>query len=185
MFFSYVEGFIYDTWIYHGLSVFGGDGMAHFKLTVTASLLLLSGVSHAGYALLSPPPNLAPVPTSVGGSVGQLGIRVAANDVVVRVAAANNATFIRAAQGVTANVAGRAVTIPVAYRVAANAATVAARASFGHPALFVGVLAASALYQYYQEKGLKVQDGQWVKEIDNGSCTADCWEYQVPPRKRG
>lgn len=143
------------------------------KLVILCFLLSSKSV-FAGYALPSPPPYWSSVGTSVGGTPGQFGIRLAANDSVMNGVA-------RMAAGATVNVGGRAVVMPVAFRVAANAGAVAARASFGNPALFVGVLAASALYQYYKTFGLTVDalTNKWkhIEEID--SCTSGCYEYRI------
>ena len=142
--------------------------MLNLKAIAIAAALLCGGASHAGYALVSPPPFYTTVAQSVGGTAGQFGIRVAANDAVA-------GGVVRAAEGVAVNVGGRAITMPVAYRVAANAATVAARASFGNPAIFAGALAGAAILGYLALDGVQLGPGGWTKfnkslECANNSC---------------
>lgn len=108
--------------------------------------------AHAGYAQVTPPANWT---TSAGATM----YKAAANDI-------SFANGVRGSAGVV-NVAGRAVTMPAAYRFAANAAPTAARYAFGHPALFVGVLATSAAYAYFKDQGLTLEAGSWVYTREN------------------
>lgn len=124
---------------------------------------LISNVTHAGYAQVSPPAGFT---TSAGASFYQ----AAANDVSI-------ANGVRGAAGVV-NVGGRAISMPAAYRFAANAGVYAARASFGNPALFATLLIGSAAYNWYTQNGLSVQNGNWAK-TDPSACLATCFSYWV------
>lgn len=109
--------------------------MDHRSLVV-AALVACTGIAHAGYAQLSPPPGF-------GSVAGGFGYSTAANDAVA-------GRIVTQASGLTANVGGQAVRMGVAYRFAANAPIYAARAIFLNPYVAAGVgiaawLAASKL----------------------------------------
>lgn len=122
---------------------------------------LFCAPAFAGYAQVSPPSTWDFVPVERGGRVGQMGVRIAANDSVM-------GGIVRASERVAINVGGRSVTMPAAYRIAANSATVASRFAFGNPALFVGAGIAAAAYYYYNDKGFSIEDPttnpHWVRE---------------------
>lgn len=128
------------------------------RLISSAVLLLLAGSVFAGYTNVSPPSTWDHVPVERGGRIGQMGVRVAANDAVI-------GNVVRAGERVAVNVGARSVTMPVAYRIAANSATVAARFAFGSPALMVGAGVAAAAYYYYNSKGYSVESMQGAPPV--------------------
>ncbi len=123
--------------------------------------LLLAFVAHssyAAYAVVTPPSTF---------NVAASTMRIAANDL-------SFAGGFRGAAGV-ANVAGKAIVMPAAYRFAANAGVLAARAAFGNPWLFAVGIVASGVYQYYKNDGFSVVDGVWNREI-----LVDGTVYKIP-----
>lgn len=132
------------------------------KLVALAALAFLASSVNAGYAQVKPPFNWQNVS-------GVASIKVAAND-------ASFAGGVRSAPGVI-NVGGRAVTMPAAYRFAANAGTIAARAAFLNPTLFVVGTAAALAYTYFTDEDYLVNGGIWVKKVNGQSCASGCYEY--------
>lgn len=63
-------------------------------------------------------------------------------------------------------IGGQYVNVPVSMRLAANAATIGATYAFGNPAIFAALAVGSAAYLYYQQKGLTVENGIWIKQTD-------------------
>ena len=126
--------------------------------------------SYAGYAQLKVPPGWSP--SRVPGSPATFKTGPAANDNTYK----GSTVLTNAAL----EIGGQSVTVPVSMRLAANAATIGATYAFGNPALFATLAIGSAAYLYYQQKGLTVENGQWVKatdgsiwrgKIENGSFT--------------
>lgn len=136
----------------------------HAKL-VALALLFLSGSASAGYAYPSSPAGFS-------GTGASMAYKAAAADTV-------SSGVIRSASSAVLNVGGRSVTMPVAYRFAANAGQVAARAAFLNPALFVGIAAGTALYSWYNDSGFTVSGGAWVKPDPNVCSTSPCYSYTV------
>ena len=138
--------------------------MAHFAKLVAVLALACSGFAHAGYAQVSPPSNFG------GTAAAGWTYKPSANDV-------SFTNGVRGSAGVL-NVGGRAVTMPAAYRFAANSGRLAARFSFGNPALFAVMTVGGLVYQYYADQGFQIQDGVW-KKVDPGLCTfGPCYEYR-------
>lgn len=162
-FFSFVEGYTNDTRILRRHDLHIGDSMANLKFLIVCVLAFCTSSASAGYAQVSPPPTWS-------GS-GNWWYKPSANDV-------SFSGGVRGASGVI-NVAGRSVTMPAAYRFAANASRLAASSAFGHPALFVGLGAASLVYQWYVDNGFEVQGGIWKKRVTTGTPCSPCYEYKV------
>lgn len=143
--------------------------MDHRFSLVGCLLALFGGSAAAGYAQVAPPPNWT---TSAGASM----YRAASNDL-------SFTGGVRGAAGVV-NVGGRAITMPAAYRFAANAGQVAARAAFLNPALFVGVTALTVAYGFYTDGNFTIspEGGQWMKETPGIVCGPPtvCYEYRYP-----
>lgn len=144
--------------------------MASIKLLIIG-LLFICNLSFAGYAQLKPPP---------GWSQG-MGAAIPGQSGVFSFGAAANSSSFKGSTVLTnaaLNVAGQLITVPVSMRVAANAAAVAAEWSFGNPYLFVGALVVPIAYNWYQNQGLEVRDGVWLKKYSTEYCTnGTCYEF--------
>lgn len=125
----------------------------------------------AGYAQLKPPAGWSSgMGAAVPGTVGTFTYGAAANG-----SSFKGSTVLTNA---ALNVAGSMVTVPVSMRYAANAAGIAATYSFGNPLLFVGVLAAVPLYDYFKEGGLEIIGGAWQTKYAV-PCTSNCVQYRL------
>lgn len=138
--------------------------MDHLAKLVAVALLAFCGFAHAGYASMS-------APSGFSGTGASMAYKATAADTAF-------SGGVRSASAAVLNVGGRSVTMPAAYRFAANAGTVAARSAFGNPALFVAIVAGSAVYSWYNDSGFSIgSDGAW-KKTDPSACTvAPCYEF--------
>lgn len=114
---------------------------------LAASIVLVATGANAGFAQVSPPVNWSE-------SAGKFFYKAAANDTVFT-------GGLRGAAGVV-NVGGRSVVMPAAYRFASNAAVLASRSAFLNPGIFAAVIVGSALWQYYENNQLKVENDVWL-----------------------
>ena len=133
--------------------------MAHFKRFVIVAALAASSPSFAFYAGMSPPPGVPVTP-------GPLMYQASAADV-------SFSNGIRAKIAGSVNVGTKAVSLPVAFKYATGAAAAAAKHSFNNPWLFVGILAATAAYDYYADPAgdLVIEGGVWKKKMNDSACS--------------
>lgn len=136
---------------------------------VLFAAFLFSCSAYAGYAQIKPPTGWSP-----SNSIGSPG--------VFKTGPASNQNTYKGTTVLTngaLEIGGQSVVVPASMRLAANAATIGATFAFGNPAVFAALTVGSAAYLYYQQQGLKVENGVWVK-TDPGACTvAPCLEYAV------
>jgi Neisseria meningitidis TspB protein len=144
--------------------------MDHRSKLVALLLTLTSLPSFGGFAQVSPPPSVSSTMTLGGQTYTGSFYKSAANDV-------SFSNGVRGASG-TLNVGGRSVAMPAAYRFAANAGQFAARSMFLNPAVFVGITAASLIYQHWDSQDFALDAGVWKKSEGGIFCQSDCWEYQ-------
>lgn len=122
-------------------------------------LALASSPAFCAYANLSPPPGWSGGTPAVPGHTGNFTFGPSAN-----ASSFKGSTVLTNA---TLNVGGRAVTMPVAMRTAANAATMAARFSYGNPAMFAAGLAIPLAYKWLSDNGFNVVDGLWQQKLES------------------
>jgi len=113
--------------------------MAYLKFLIVA-FLAASNVAFAGYAQLA-----VPAGWSAGTTAGNM-YKAAANDKSFSTGVVSSAASV-------INVGGKSVTMPVAYQYASNAATFAATAGFGNPAMVLALAVGSVAYQWYTNNG--------------------------------
>ena len=138
--------------------------MAYLRTLVVGLLAGFTLTAHAGYAQLAAPPGF-----SVSG--GGFGYAAAANDQVF-------GRVIHQSGALTANVGGQAVKMPAAYRLAANAPRIAARAIFLHPGIRTAAgiaiwLGLANIVWDQATKAWKVQRG------DGSTVVSDGYEYRA------
>ena len=135
------------------------------------SILASSFPSHAAYANLVPPPGWSQGLNAATATVGS----------TFKYASASTATTLllgRIGAKAAVTVAGQNVVVPVGFKLAANAASIAAEYSFGNPQLFVGLMLASAVYAAYKAQDVEVKNGVWIKRTWK-PCTTACVEYTM------
>lgn len=125
--------------------------------------------SYAGYAQLKFPAGWAPPKTIGTPATFKTGPSANQNTYKGSTVLTNAALEI----------GGQAIQVPVSMRIAANAATVAASYAFGNPLLFATLAVGSAAYQYYNQQGLSVDYGTWVRRDPNICSVSPCYEYLV------
>ena len=118
--------------------------------------------SYAGYAQLKVPPGWSP--PSTFGTAATFRTGPAANSNTYK-----GSTVLTSA---ALEVGGQLITVPASMRLAANAATIGATYAFGNPAVFAALAVGSAAYLYYQQQGLTVENGVWVKQNQGSLYTA-------------
>jgi len=155
--------------------------MANFKLLiVAAAAAAFMSNANAFYVTLSPP-----VGFSSAGAVNTYNFARSASlaSTTIATASATSAASTRGSvilANAAINVGGRAVAVPVGMRLAANAAMIGSKFSFGNPAIFAASILVPIAWQWYVGNGqFLIKDGVWGK-IDQGNCgpSGKCYLYR-------